>query len=343
MRLLDTKHQRAAVLILLLGAALLVALAPFATGLIGIPVLYIIFAPLYRELEPRIKPTAAAAFTVGVALILILTVVLILTLVFVNQAPAIATGILESPLRERLDDVRIGSYQLGPQLSAMSERIVSWMGTGAIGLIGTATRLTLNMVISLLGLFYLLLSAGTVWRVVEPYIPFSRENSEQLKGRFRLVTISTLIGTGLTALIQGILVAIAFLATGLPNALFWGIVTVILAILPIVGSGLIWVPGVIVLFLQDRIVAASLLALWGLVVVANVDNVIRPIVFRRYAQIHPLVTLVGAFAGIRYFGLLGLMVGPLALSYFFELIRMYKEEYLRPRRRLADERRAAAG
>ena len=340
MRLLDTKHQRAAVLILLLGAALLIALAPFATGLIGIPVLYIIFAPLYRQLEPRIRPTAAALLTVGLALILILAVVLMITLVFVNQAPAIASGILESPLRQRLNDIRIGSYQLGPQLSAASERIVSWMGSGAIGLIGTATRLTLNMIISLFGLYYLLLSAGKVWRVVEPYIPFSTENSEHLKSRFKLVTISTLIGTGLTAVIQGVLVALAFLVAGLPNALFWGIVTVILSILPIVGSGLIWLPGVIVLYLQDRMLASVLLALWGIVVVGNVDNVIRPIVFRRYAQIHPLVTLVGAFAGIRYFGLLGLMVGPLALSYFFELIRMYKEEYLRSRRRATDERRS---
>jgi predicted PurR-regulated permease PerM len=340
MRLLDTKHQRAAVLILLLGAALVVALAPFATGLIGIPVLYIIFAPVYRQLEPRIGPTLAAAVTVGLALVIILLVFAVLTLVFVNQAPQIASGILESPLRSRLNDVRIGSYQLGPQLAAMSERIISWMGTGAIGLIGTATRLTLNLIISLFGLYYLLVSAGKVWAVVEPYIPFSNENSEQLKTRFKLVTISTLIGTGLTALIQGVLVALAFLAVGLPNALFWGIVTVILSILPIVGSGLIWLPGALVLFIQDRVVAGVLLAIWGLVVVANVDNVIRPIVFRRYAQIHPLVTLVGAFAGIRYFGLLGLMVGPLALSYFFELIRMYREEYLRPRRRASDERRA---
>lgn len=341
MRLLDTKHQRAAVLILLLGAALLIALAPFATGLIGIPVLYIIFAPIYRFLEPRIKPTGAAALTVGLALILILTLALVITLVLVNQAPAIATGILESPLRQRLNDVRIGSYQLGPQLSAASERIVSWMGTGAIGLIGTATRLTLNMIISLFGLYYLLVSAGKVWTVVEPYIPFSTENSEQLKLRFKLVTISTLIGTGLTAVIQGLLVALAFLAVGLPNALFWGVVTVILSIMPIVGSGLIWLPATVVLYLQDRILAAVLLAVWGLVVVGNVDNVIRPIVFRRYAQIHPLVTLVGAFAGIRYFGLLGLMVGPLALSYFFELIQMYREEYLRTRRRATDERRSA--
>lgn len=340
MRLLDTKHQRAAVLILLLGAALVIALAPFATGLIGIPVLYIIFAPFYRKLEPRIKPKGAAAVTVGVALVLILLVALTLTLVFVNQAPSIASGILESPLRERLSGVRIGSYQLGPQLSTMSERVVTWMGNSALGLIGTATRLTLNLIISVFGLYFLLLSAGRVWRVVEPYIPFSTENSEQLKGRFKLVTISTLIGTGLTALIQGVLVGLAFVAVGLPNAPFWGIVTVILSILPIVGSGLIWIPGAAVLFLQDRVVAGVLLAVWGLVVVANVDNVIRPIVFRRYAQIHPLVTLVGAFAGIRYFGLLGLMVGPLALSYFFELIRMYREEYIKPKRRMTDERRA---
>jgi predicted PurR-regulated permease PerM len=341
MRLLDTKHQRAAVLILLLGAALVVALSPFATGLIGIPVLYIIFSPVYRELQPRIRPTPAAAVTVGLAMVIILLVFLVLTLVFVNQAPQIASGILESPLRTRLNDIRIGSYQLGPQLSAMSEKIVSWMGSGAIGVIGTATRLTLNLIISLFGLYYLLISAGKVWAVVEPYIPFSTDNSEQLRTRFKLVTISTLIGTGLTAVIQGVLVALAFLAVGLPNAIFWGIVTVILSILPVVGSGLIWLPGAVVLFLQDRVGAGVLLAAWGAIVVGNVDNVIRPIVFRRYAQIHPLVTLVGAFAGIRYFGLLGLMVGPLALSYFFELIRMYKEEYLRPRRRASDERRAS--
>jgi predicted PurR-regulated permease PerM len=341
MRLLDTKHQRAAVVILLLGAALIVALSPFATGLIGIPVLYIMFAPIYRELEPRIRSRAAAAITVGLALVIILLVLLVLTLVFVNQAPQIASGILDSPFRERLNNVRIGSYQLGPQLSNVSERMVTWMGTSAIGLIGTATRLTLNLIISLFGLYFLLMSAGRVWRVVEPYIPFSTENSEQLRARFKLVTISTLIGTGLTALIQGCLVAVAFLAAGLPNAPFWGIVTVILSILPIVGSGLIWIPGAVLLFLQGRILAGVLLAIWGLVVIANVDNVIRPIVFRRYAQIHPLVTLVGAFAGIRYFGLLGLMVGPLALSYFFELIRMYREEYIKPKRRATDERRAA--
>jgi predicted PurR-regulated permease PerM len=121
---------------------------------------------------------------------------------------------------------------------------------------------------------------------------------------------------------------LAFWVTGIPNALFWGVVTVVLAILPVVGSGLVWGPGVLSLALEGSYGRAIGLALWGIFVVGNVDNVIRPLVFRRWAKIHPFVTIIGAFAGIQYFGLLGLIIGPLAISYFFELIRMYRAENL---------------
>ena len=122
--------------------------------------------------------------------------------------------------------------------------------------------------------------------------------------------------------------SLGFWAAGLPNAALWGLVAVVFAILPVLGSGMVWGPGAIVLLLNHRPVAALLLALWGLVVVGNVDYVIRPMVARRFAHIHPLVTLVGALVGVPYFGILGLLVGPLAVSYFFELIGMYREEYL---------------
>jgi predicted PurR-regulated permease PerM len=102
----------------------------------------------------------------------------------------------------------------------------------------------------------------------------------------------------------------------------------VFAILPVVGSGLVWAPGALALFLDQRPGAAIGLAAWGVIVVGNVDYLIRPMVFRRWANIHPLITLMGALAGVPYFGLLGLLIGPLALSYFFELIRMYREEYL---------------
>jgi predicted PurR-regulated permease PerM len=82
------------------------------------------------------------------------------------------------------------------------------------------------------------------------------------------------------------------------------------------------------LAIEGRYGPAIGLTLLGVVAVGNVDNLIRPYVYRRWAQIHPFITVIGAFAGIRLFGLLGLLIGPLAISYFFELIRMYRAEYL---------------
>ena len=110
--------------------------------------------------------------------------------------------------------------------------------------------------------------------------------------------------------------------------MFWGVVTVIVAILPVVGSGLIWGPGAAALAADGRVGPAIGLTIWGILAVGNVDNLIRPYVFRRWARIHPFITVIGAFAGISWFGLVGLLIGPLAISYFFELIRMYRDEYL---------------
>jgi predicted PurR-regulated permease PerM len=84
----------------------------------------------------------------------------------------------------------------------------------------------------------------------------------------------------------------------------------------------------VLLYLNGHYVAAVGLAVMGVLLVGNVDVLIRPAVFRRYASIHPLVTLVGAIGGVSYFGLIGILVGPLAVSYFFELIRIYRVEYL---------------
>jgi predicted PurR-regulated permease PerM len=103
-----------------------------------------------------------------------------------------------------------------------------------------------------------------------------------------------------------------------------------LAILPVVGSGLVWGPAAIILIMQGRPLAGVLLIVWGVVVVGSVDNFIRPLIYRRFSAIHPLITLIGAIGGVSHFGLLGLLIGPLALSYLFELIRMYREEYLEP-------------
>jgi predicted PurR-regulated permease PerM len=229
-----------------------------------------------------------------------------------------------------VSELRVAGVDVGAQLARLGQNVIEWIGSSLFGLVGTATRMALNITIAFFGLYYLLLAGPQAWAVLRPYIPFSTANADKLRSRFQAVTVSTLIGTGVTATAQGALVAVGFALVGLPNATFWGVVTVVFAILPVLGSAIVWVPGVIAVALEARWGAAGFLALWGTVLVANVDNVIRPFVFNRWAKIHPLVTVVGAFAGVAYFGILGLLIGPLALSYFFELIRMYREEYLAP-------------
>src|SRR6266576_3035012 len=313
MPLIDTNHQRAALLVLLLGLGLVIALTPYATGLIGIPVLYAVFAPVHEWLSLRARPKVAASLVVVLALFLIVVPGVSFAGLIVNQAQQITGSVVRNPILGRI-------AQLGA-------KIVGWLGSSAFGLVGTATRLALNLTISLFGLFYLLLRPGETWEAVRPFLPFSAKNPEKLRQRFRDVTTSTIIGTGLTAAAQGAILGLAFWIVGLPNALFWGVVTMVFGILPIVGSGLVWVPAAIALLISNRPGPAALITLVGLFV-GNVDYILRPMVFRRWANIHPLVTLVGALAGVPYFGILGLLIGPLALSYFFELVKMYREEYL---------------
>jgi predicted PurR-regulated permease PerM len=328
MPFLDTKQQRASWVILVLGIGLVVALWPFTTGLVGAPVLYIIFTPVHRELARRVPVRIAAGITLLLALLLIVVPSVLFISLLASEAQDMAARVIQSPLLARVRELNVAGYDIGAQLEQAGARLVSIIGGSLLGFAGTATRLLLQLTIAFFGLYYLLVAGGAVWHMMLPFIPFSTANAEALRRRFKGVTVSTLIGTGVTALVQGALVALGFLVTGLPNAAFWGVITIIVSILPVVGSGLVWVPGVAVLAFEHRYGWAIALAIWGIVAVGQVDNLIRPWVFRRYASIHPFVTIIGAVAGIAYFGLLGLLIGPLAISYFFELIRMYRQEYL---------------
>ncbi len=330
MPFLDSNHQRAAILITLLGVAVAIALAPYASGLLGAPVLYVILHPVHAMLARRMPASLAAVLVIVLTIVLVVVPGVWLVGVLVGEAQGMARSVLQSPVLDRIAEFQIGTLALGPQLARAGEQVISWLGGNALGLIGTATRFILNLTFSFFGLYYLLLHPDRIWEGVEPYIPFSGENTRRLQQRFRDVTASTIIGTGVIALLQGGLLGIGFAIFGLANPLFWGVVTAVFAILPVVGSGLIWGPAVIAMVLEGRTGAALGLGLWSAILVINVDNVIRPVIYNKYAKIHPLVTLVGAVAGVSYLGLLGLLIGPLALSYFFEVIGMYRREYFAP-------------
>ena len=325
---MDTRQQAAAGVIVALCVALAIALAPYATGLLGIPVLYVALQPVHDWLARRASEKIAAPLVVVVLVVLLVVVGGSFVALIVSEAQRVPAMIAQSPIVARLSELKVGGVDVGARLAELGSKIVAWIGSAAFGFIGTASRLVLNLAISCFGLYYLLRRPGETWDAVRPYVPFSASNTEQLRQRFRDVTASTLIGTGLSAVLHGVLMSLAFRLAGLPNALLWGVVTMVFSILPVLGSGLVWGPAAIWLLLDRRPGPAGVLALWGIFVIGNIDSVIRPMVSRRWAKIHPLITLIGALLGVPYLGLLGLLIGPLALSYFFEVISMYREEYV---------------
>ncbi|MES2304714.1 MAG: AI-2E family transporter [Gemmatimonadota bacterium] len=327
----DTNRERASWLVAILGVVIVFALFPYASGLLGAPVLYVVFAPMHEWLSSRLRSRPiAAAIVIVVAIVGIVLPTAYMVSLLVGQAQDAVKSVLSSPLLQRLDTLRIGTFNIGPQIKAAGAQALSLVGGSAISLLGTATRLTLNLLFTFFGLYYILLDPKGAWDGLRPAIPFSDANVEILKDRFGAVTKSTLIGTGLAAVVQGLMVALAFFVTGIPNAMFWGSVTILLSILPVVGSGMVWAPAAVYLFTHNESGWGIGMIVWGLIAVGNVDNFIRPYVANRYAQTHPLITLVGAVAGVSYLGIIGLLIGPLALSYFFELLAMYRREYLHP-------------
>lgn len=330
MPVFDTKHQRAAWLVAILGIVLVIALFPYASGLLGVPVLYVAVAPLHRRLLRWIKArSVCSAIVIAVVVVgLVLPLVWLVSLL-VGQAQGAAITILKSSLLQQVGTLHVGAFDVGPQLQQAGSEVVSFLAGNAFSLVGTAARFTINLLLALFGLYYLLGDPENVWRGMRPFIPFSDANVEVLRERFGAVTKATIIGTGLAAVIQGAMMWLSFVVFGLHNGVFWGAVALMFSLLPVVGVGLVWAPAALVLFSDGRAGAAIGMVAWGLISASLVDYLLRPYVSNKYAQIHPLITLIGAIAGVSYLGIIGLLIGPLALLYFFELLRMYQKEYVR--------------
>jgi predicted PurR-regulated permease PerM len=311
----------------LLATAVLVAIAPYVPGLLGAGVLYVVCRPVYARLEPRLGPRAAAIMLAVAAVTLLLLPVVWLSVAAVVQAPGALMRVLASDAFAGLASLQVGPVNVGAQFERAGAGLVTWASQQAFVLVGSATRALLNLLLALVGLYYLLHSADALWQRVRPLIPFSAAGAEELRVRFALVTEATLLGIAATALAQAVVVALGFWAVGLPNPVVWGAATAVASVLPVFGSALIWGPGVVILLASGRYLAAGALAVIGLVVASSIDNVLRPVIYKRRSGIHPLATLVGAFAGVEMIGLVGLLLGPLAISYVFELLRLYEMEY----------------
>ena len=120
---------------------------------------------------------------------------------------------------------------------------------------------------------------------------------------------------------------ISFFIVGLNGALLWGIIMIILSVIPLVGAFIIWIPAGLFLLIEGQIWQGIFVLVWGAVIVSQVDNIIRPYLVNRFADIHPVDTLLGVFIGLPVFGLIGVIIGPLIIAMFKLLVNVYRKEY----------------
>jgi predicted PurR-regulated permease PerM len=328
---IDAAHaRRARIGIALLAGIVAWASLPYLPGLMGAVVLGALVGAPYRWLAPRLGAHRAAFLLAVASAVLLVAPIALVVVTALREAPAVLQRALASPALARLAELRLGPLDVGEQLAAAGRSILGWGSAHAVAAAGSVTRGVINLLLAVVGVYYLLPSRAALWRRISAFVPFSPRATDHLAERFSSITEAAVLGILAAGVSQGLTIGVAFWLVGLPNPVFWAAVTALVSILPVLGSAIVWIPGVVTLLLAARPAAALVLALVGVVISSNVDNVVRPVVYRRVSGLHPMASLLGAFAGMELFGLVGLVLGPLGIAWCIELLRLYESEYGAP-------------
>jgi predicted PurR-regulated permease PerM len=176
-------------------------------------------------------------------------------------------------------------------------------------------------------LFFMITNLNRMEAAIVFYLPFKREKIMLFANELRAQTVSNALGVPMIAVIQGLLAWAYYTWVGLSEPGFWAVLTGLSSVIPIVGAGIIWVPISIYLMANVGIAEGIGLIAWGSLLMGVMDNVVRFVLAKKMADVHPLVTLLGVIMGLKYFGITGLIFGPLLISYFLILLKIYYQEF----------------
>ncbi len=193
-------------------------------------------------------------------------------------------------------------------------------------LTGTANFLT-NLLLMFFILYYMLIHGGKMEKYLHDIMPLKEKNRQILGTETDIMIRANAIGIPLLAIIQGLVGTLGFWIFGVSDFAIWGFLAGVASLIPIVGTGLIWVPLTVYLLAVNHIWQGIGLGIYSLIILTNIDYVARITVLRRIGDVHPLITILGVIVGLSMFGFLGLVFGPLLISYFIVLIRIYRNEF----------------
>lgn len=195
-----------------------------------------------------------------------------------------------------------------------------------------ATFNTVTSILILYFILYFMLVAGKrLEHWVYNYLPLKDSNVEFMGREFKNLVISNALGIPLVAILQGVVGLICYLFLGVTDVWFWFVFTCVASMIPFVGAALAYVPLAVVLFSQDHNVKAIILLVYGFGVIGTVDNVFRFMLQKKMGDVHPLITVFGVIIGIKLFGFIGLIFGPILISMFILLVKIYMNEFVERR------------
>ncbi len=178
-------------------------------------------------------------------------------------------------------------------------------------------------------LYYLLINMGRVEKAIEKMLPVAEDKAIQFAAELESAVFSNVLGAPVLAILQGLTAGFGFWIFGLDEPWFWGAITGFMSFIPIVGTAAVWIPAGIYQLVNGENWQGAGILLFGALIITNIDNVFRFTLQKKFADVHPLVTVLGVIVGLRWFGISGIVFGPLLISYFLLMIKMYKEEYIR--------------
>ena len=319
------------VLILGLGTAIFVEIVPFIGGLLGAVTIYVLLrGQMYRLTEcRRWRRSLAATLLLGEAVICFLGPLSLVVWMCVSKIQDISLDpqLIVVPLRRLAVLIRDSTgYDLWREENI--SLFVSQIPKLGRRVVGGILSFSVNVVVLLFVLYFMLIGGRRMEIYGRDLLPFSNSVARSVMREIRRIVRSNAIIIPLLALMQGGVAYAGYLLFKVPEPLFCGVLTGLATVIPVVGTALVWVPMAAYLGIDGHWGLAIGLLLYGVLVITQVDNVMRMVLQKKMDDTHPLVTIFGVVIGLSLFGFMGVIFGPLMLSMFIFCVRIFEAKYL---------------
>ncbi len=317
-------------LILLMGSLIFKEMLPYLTGVLGAVTIYILMRKWMSVLvnKKKWKPSLAALMLMFISFVCILLPIAGIVMMLGNKIGK-AVENSEEVITAVKDQIAKTEHYLGFDISSKIDTgaITGWISENLQGLVGGTFNAFIAIGLMYFMLYYMLTNRKELRETLKEYIPMNRDNISEIGKEVQMMVRSNALGIPLVAVAQGFIALIGFWIFGVEDPFFWFVITTIGSMIPFVGT-LIGILPVFIISLSsgDNFQAYGIL-LYGFIVVGSTDNIIRLYVLKKLDDVHPLITLIGVIVGVPIFGFIGLIFGPLLISLFMAMVRIYRVEY----------------